>query len=393
MSRRFKTGIVALGIIAAMGLGLLGGCTLLPNLNPTTTTATTTAPTQELNITLLQEVYQLMQDNYVDPTKIDVQKLDDGMLNGLVQGLSDPYSTFLSAQQYKDFYGQLQGQTQFQGIGAYVGTKNGNIIIIAPIPGTPAEKAGIKPGDIIIAVDGTSVQDMSADQVVLLIRGPSGTSVKVTVLHEGATQPVTLEIVRADINVPSVILEIKDSYAHLTITNFTDRTESELTPFLRTIVNNHAKGIILDLRANPGGYLSAVVNVASHFLSKGVVVTVVNRDGSKETQSVSPFASPSITLPMVVLVDKYSASASEVLTGALQDYKRATIAGEKTFGKGSVDMLFPLSDGSGVYLTTGRWATPSGNLIEGKGIQPDQQVDFSKVDGVQWAIDYLNGTK
>jgi carboxyl-terminal processing protease len=389
MSKRFKTGLVALGIIAAMGLGFLGGCNLLPSAAPPTT-STTSAPAQGLNISLLQEAYQLIQKNYVDPSKVDVQKLDDGMLSGLVQGINDPYSTYLSVQQYNDFYSQLQGTSQFQGIGAYVGTKNGNVIIIAPISGTPADKAGIKSGDIIVAVNGQSVEGLTADQVVLLIRGPAGTTVSVTVLHEGATQPVTLTIVRADINAPSVIFEMKDSYAHITITNFTAGTDQELVPFLQQAVNNHAKGIILDLRDNPGGYVTTVVQVASHFISKGVILTVVNRDGSKETDSVIPFTSPFITLPMVVLVDKYSASGAEVLTGALQDYKRAVIAGETTFGKGSVDQLFQLSDGSGVYLTIARWATPNGNLIEGKGITPDVQVDFSQVDGVQWAIDYLN---
>lgn len=392
MSRRFKTGLVAAGIIAAMGLGFLGGCNLLPSSAPPTT-ATTATQTQQLNISLLQETYKLIQQDYVDPTKVDIQKLNDGMLSGLVQGINDPYSTYLSVQQYQDFFSQLQGTNQFQGIGAYVGSKNGNIIIIAPIPGTPAEKAGIKSGDIILEVNGTSVQGLSADQVVLLIRGPAGTTVSVTVLHAGDTQPVTLQIVRTDINVPSVLFEMKDSYAHITITNFTDKTEQELVPFLRDTLRNNAKGIILDLRDNPGGYLTTVVQVASHFLTKGMVVSVVNRDGSKESDSVIPFTSPAITLPVVVLVDKYSASGSEVLTGALKDYKRAVIAGETTFGKGSVDQLFQLSDGSGVYLTIARWATPNGNLIEGKGIQPDIQVDFSKVDGVQWAIDYLNSQK
>lgn len=392
MSRRFRTGLVAAGIIAAISLGFLGGCNLLPGASPTTTTTSTSALTQ-LDISLLQEAYQLIQKDYVDPTKVDIQKLNDGMLSGLVQGIDDPYSTYLSVQQYKDFFSQLQGNSQFQGIGAYVGSKNGNVIIIAPIPGTPAQKAGIKSGDIIIAVDGKSIQGMSADQVVLLIRRPAGTPVKVTVLHEGDTQPVTLEIVRAAINVPSVLFEMKGSYAHITITNFTDKTEQELVPFLRDALNNNAKGIILDLRANPGGYLTTVVQVASHFITKGVVVSVVNRDGSKESDSVVPFTSPAITLPVVVLVDKYSASGSEVLTGALKDYKRATTAGETTFGKGSVDQLFQLSDGSGVYLTIARWATPNGNLIEGKGIDPDIRVDFSKVDGVQWAIDYLNSQK
>jgi carboxyl-terminal processing protease len=177
-------------------------------------------------------------------------------------------------------------------------------------------------------------------------------------------------------------------YAHITITNFTELTDDNLIPILNTIIQNNAKGIVLDLRSNPGGLVSTVVQVASHFIDQGVVLSVIYRDGSKDSDSVNPFALKN-DLPMVVLVDAYSASGSEVLAGALQDYKRATIAGNKTYGKGSVSQLIPLSDDSGIFITIARWATPNGNIIEGKGIQPDIEVDFEKVDGVQWAIDYL----
>jgi carboxyl-terminal processing protease len=307
-----------------------------------------------------------------------------------VQGLNDPYSTYLTNEQYQMTAGDLAGQ--FEGIGAYVGSENGRITIIAPIPDTPAEKAGIKSGDIILEVDGKTTTDMSVTEVVLLIRGPKGTPVKLTVLHKDDTEPVTIEIIRAEITTPSVELEMKGDYAHLTITEFTERTDDELLPVLKTITDNKAKGIILDLRSNPGGYVSTVVQVASHFLDNGVIVSVVYPDGSKDSNSVSPL-SYKIDLPMVVLVDQYSASSSEILSGALQDYHRALIAGQKTYGKGSVNQLLELSDGSGIYITIARWVTPNGNIIEGNGIQPDAEVDFETVDGVQWAIDYLISQK
>jgi carboxyl-terminal processing protease len=233
---------------------------------------------------------------------------------------------------------------------------------------------------------------MSTTDAVMLILGPKGTPVKLTVLHKDDTQPITLEIIRAEIKLPTVRFEMKGEYAYITITNFTERTDDELIPVLVVLSNQGARGIILDLRRNPGGILATVVRNASHFLKDGIVVSVVYRDGHKETSSVKG-VSPRIDLPMVVLVDQYSASGSEVLAGALQDHKRAVIAGQKTYGKGSVNTLERLSDGSGIYITIARWQTPNGNLIEGKGIEPDQQVDFEKVDGIQWAIDYLNAHK
>lgn len=385
MTKKMRTALISFCIIIALGLSFAGGC-VLNNSKPASSTTTT----PELNLKLLEEAYQIILKDYVEPDKIDTQKLNEGILKGLVQGLNDPYSTYLTKEQYQMTVSDFAGQ--FEGIGAYVGSENGRITIIAPIPDTPADKAGIKSGDTILEVDGKTTTDMSVNEVVLLIRGPKGTPVKLTVLHKDDTEPVTIEIIRAEISTPSVELEMKGDYAHITITEFTERTDDELLPVLKTITDNKAKGIILDLRSNPGGYLSTVVQVASHFLDKGVIVSVVYPDGSKDSNSVSPL-SYKIDLPMVVLVDQYSASASEILSGALQDYHRALIAGQKTYGKGSVNQLLELSDGSGIYITIARWVTPNGNIIEGNGIQPDVAVDFGTVDGVQWAIDYLTSQK
>ncbi len=380
MSKKIKTALISLCLVIVLVLTFASGCDIFkPGNNPSTSTT-------ELNTKLLEEAYGVILDNYVQPDNVDVQKLNEGILKGLVQGLNDPYSAYLTQEQFDMSVSDIAGQ--FEGIGAYVGSENGRITIIAPIPDTPAANAGIQPGDLILEVNGQSTADMSVTEVVLLIRGPQGTKVSITVLHKDAAEPVTLEITRAKIQIKSAILEMVDDYAHITITNFTELTDNDLTPILNTITQNNAKGIVLDLRSNPGGLVSTVVQVASHFIDRGVVLSVVYRDGSKDSDSVNPFASK-IDLPTVVLVNAYSASGSEILAGALQDYKRATIAGNKTYGKGSVNQLIPLSDGSGIYITIARWATPNGNLIEGKGIQPDIEVDFEKVDGVKWAIDYL----
>lgn len=385
MSTKLRMKAIVLLVAGVLALTLAGGCTLDVFKPPTT--ATPPAAADGLDSGLLQEAYDIIRDEYVEPGRLDATDLSRGAIKGMVQGMDDPYSAYLDPEQYKLTVGDFEGQ--FDGIGAFVGLQNGAITIIAPIPDTPAAKAGIKAGDIVLAINGESTADMTVQDAVLLIRGPRGTTVSVTVLHEGGTEPETLEITRAEIRVPSVRFEMKGDYAWLNITNFSERTDAELQPALKTITDNKAKGIILDLRQNPGGILNTVVEDASHFLREGVVVHVVDRDGNKETHPVNRFATK-IDLPMVVLVDRFSASGSEVLAGALQDYKRAIIAGEKTFGKGSVNTLIRLSDGSGIYITIARWQTPNGNLIEGEGIQPDIAVDWDTVDGIQWGIDYLN---
>jgi carboxyl-terminal processing protease len=385
MNNKMRMLLISICMIIALGLSFLGGCTL-----DTFKPSSSSTSTQELNLKLLEEAYREILNNYVEPNSIDVQKLNEGMLKGLVQGLNDPYSAYYTKEQYEMSVSDFAGQ--FEGIGAYVGAENGQVTIIAPIPDTPAAKAGIKAGDIVLEIDAVTTVGMSVNEAVLLIRGPEGTPVTLTVLHKDDTEPVTLEIIRAEIQVPSVNLEMKGDYAHITITQFMERTDDELVSVLKSLSINNPKGIVLDLRSNPGGYLSTVIQVASHFLDRGVIVSVVYPDGSKDSNSVNPLAYKT-DLPMVVLVDQYSASASEILAGALQDYQRALIAGEKTYGKGSVNQLLELSDGSGIYITIARWVTPNGNIIEGNGIQPDIEVDFEAVEGVQWAIDYLTSQK
>jgi carboxyl-terminal processing protease len=382
MFNKGKFSLTAIFISVMVVLTLAAGCI------PTFIRTTTSASGNSVDNELINEAYDVINNNYVVPKAVDNTKITQGAIKGMVDALKDPYSAYLTPEQFKLTTSDFAGQ--FQGIGAVVGLDNGVITIISPIPGSPAEQAGVKAGDVILAVDGKSVEGMSTQEVVLLVRGPKDTNVTLTLLHKGETQSVDITITRADIQPATVNYEMKGYYAYIQITQFSDRTDEDLTAVLKSLDNTNVKGFILDLRNNPGGLLTTVVAIASHFIDNGPIVSVIDRQGNKQTENADTSAMK-FTQPVVVLVNEYSASGSEVLSGALQDYKRAVIAGHVTFGKGSVDQLIPLSDGSGIYITMARWATPNGNLIEGEGITPEYPVDWSAVDGIQWAIDYLNG--
>lgn len=341
-------------------------------------------------LSTVDQAWNIIFSDYVDKAKLDATALSHAAIKGMVEQLNDPYTEYVDAETYRQLTGNFAGK--FQGIGAQVAIKDKQIVIIAPFPDSPAARAGIKSGDVILEINGQPTTGMSLEQAVTKIRGPEGTPVSILILHQGENNPVKLEIVRAEINLSSVYFEMKDDIAYIRIFQFTERTDDELTPVVKDLASKGATGIVLDLRSNPGGILTTVVNVASHFLKQGEVVDTVDNQGKHSTLSVKKGV-PTTDLPMVVLVDGYSASGSEVLTGALQDYHRATIAGTKTFGKGSVDILLQLNDGSGIYITTGRWLTPNGRLIEGKGLDPDIVLKLTGDDAIKWAIGYLKGNK
>ena len=381
MSKRLKTIVISVAILILLALAFLAGCLINPNISTT----------QGPNIGLLTEAWNIINRNYVEPDKINATTLNQGAIKGMVDSIKDPYSAYLDPATYK--LAQTDYQGSFSGIGAQVTLNQDNQpMIVAPIQNSPAEKAGIRTGDIILAVNDEPVQGKSLTEVVLLIRGPAGTSVKLTILHKDETIPVEITLIRAQINAPSVTYERRGDIAYIKISSFSERTNDELNTALQKLQLETAAGIILDLRMNPGGIVTTVVDVASHFIKEGVIITLVDNKGNKSSESVNPNG-VFTTLPMVVLVDQYSASGSEVLSGALQDYQRAIIAGTRTLGKGSYDSFFELSDGSAIYLTIGRWLTPKGRIIEGKGIEPDYVLTQEGEDAIQWAIDFLHKGK
>ena len=342
----------------------------------------------EANARLLNQAWITITRNYVEPSKANPTILNEGAVKGMVQALNDPYSAYLSPDEYKLAQSGFQGT--FSGIGAQVGLNSADQpVILSPLENSPAAKADVKTGDIILAVNGKSTEGLSLTEVILLVRGPIGTTVKLLIQHQGETTPVEIDVVRAQINAPSVTYNMIGSTSYIDITSFNENTNDELNAGLQALDLKDSTGIILDLRDNPGGLVSDVVDVASHFIKEGVIITLVDNKGDRSSQSAHPDGVYT-DLPMVVLINQYTASGSEVFSGALQDYHRATIAGNTTLGKGSYDSFFKLSDGSAIYLTIGRWLTPDGREIEGKGITPDYVLTQTGDQAIQWAIDFLN---
>ena len=380
MPKAIKIMMITLLLVLSLILSFGAGCAL----------SSRVLPSVEPGLDVVAEAWGIIFQDYVDKDRLDASKLSQAAIEGMVEALDDPYTSYLDAQTYQMSSASLEGK--YEGIGAYVGVRDGQLIIIAPIVGSPAAGAGIRAGDIILEIDGSPASEMSLQEAVLHIRGPKGTSVVLLILHEGETEPEEIEIVRAEVEVSSVYFEMRGDIAYINIIHFTERTNAELSPVLESITQEGATGIILDLRSNPGGLLEVVVDVAGRFLEEGIVLYVVDNQGKQTSLLVEPDG-VTTELPLVVLVDEHSASGSEVLAGALQDHARATIVGVSTFGKGSVNTLHRLKDGSGLYITTARWLTPEGRLIEGEGISPDYELELEGEDAIQWALDYLKGNK
>lgn len=326
---------------------------------------------------IVWETYSLLMQDYVDGSKVDSDVLAEAAVEGMIDALDDRYSAYIGPQTFELEQENFQGK--FEGIGAHVEqSPDGNwVVVVAPLPDTPAEEAGIKAGDWILAVDGVDAEGWSVVEAVNRIRGPRGTPVTLTVLHVDGQDPVDITIVRGTIEQSSVYGRMVEDqpYGVVQISQFTAETFRETREAVQSLVDGGATGIVLDLRRNPGGLLTATVDVASEFLTDGLVTYEIDSRGIRddwEVKSGGRFPD----LPMVVLVDEFSASGSEVLAGALQDHGRAIIIGTQTFGKGSVNLMRGLSNGGGVYLTTAHWYTPNGRLLEEKGVSPDVVVEL-----------------
>lgn len=360
-----------------------------------------------VDFSLFWDVWSRINRYYIDKKVIDPQKMVYGAISGMVSALGDPYTVFLPPEQNKEAKDDLGGK--FEGIGAQLGITDKKIVIVAPLRGTPAEKAGLKPGDWIIKVDGKETASWTLPEAVAKIRGPKNSSVMLTILHKEASKTADISVARDTINVASVEWDVKNvqcsnattkqckivkencpdcqQVVYLKLSRFGDQTTDEWNKAVVEISaklkaqSSNIKGLIFDLRNNPGGYLSGSVFIASEFLKDGIVVIQESVASGKQTYSVD--RSGKLTdIPLVVLANKGSASASEIVAGALQVRARAKVVGETTFGKGSVQEAQELPGGAGIHITTAKWLLPSGKWINGSGIDPDVKVanDDAKPD-------------
>ena len=322
---------------------------------------------------VLFEVYNHLLEDHYDRDNLTATQLSRGAIKGMLDALDDDHSAFLDPELFSAELERFRGN--FEGIGAEVTERNGQIIVVAPIPDTPAEDAGIHSGDVILEVNGQSVEGMGVYEVVDLIRGPRGTDVELLVLHQKASSPTKIVITRGVVIVPTLDIRIlSGGLAHVQLQFFGENTLEEFGKAMDRAERLKARGIILDLRNNPGGRVDTVVELTSRFLEDGLVLYQMDgRQNLLEYQVTGGNKAPD--LPMIVLINEFSASASEIMAGALRDHGRARLVGTTTFGKGSVNIQRPLSDGSGVYYSIARWFTPGGDLIEGEGIEPDILVE------------------
>ncbi len=343
------------------------------------------------DLQIFSKVLNLVQQYYVEP--VDTKKLVYGAIKGMLKEL-DPHTNFMAPELFKDFESETSGE--FGGLGIEISVQNGILTIISPIEDTPAWEAGIKPGDKVIAVDGTSTKGLSLVEASQLMRGKKGSKTVLTIARDNEDKPRDISITRGSVKIRSVkYTDMNDGYGYVKITSFIENTGKDLEKILNDHVKKHSnvKGLIIDLRRNPGGLLDQAVKVSDLFIPDGKIVSTIGREKEKEEIIYASKHAAFTGFPLIVLMNEYSASASEIVAGALQDNKRAIIMGEKSFGKGSVQSVVKLGDGSGLKLTVARYYTPSGKSIQAEGITPDIEVEDVDTDAFGKAIIKPRGTR
>lgn len=354
---------IALVILVVFGLGISIGLSRSPKVS-----ALSNNVYEDLKI--FTDVLGLLQKEYVEET--NSKDLVYGAIKGMLETL-DPHSAFMPPNVYKEMQEETKGR--FEGLGIEITLKEGILTVVSPIEDTPAFRAGIQAGDQILKIDGETTKNLTLMDSVKRLRGPRGTKVTITIMREGFTKPREFSLTRDVIPIRSVRFELMEKqYGYIRLTQFQEKTESEFDKAIRALESESKgaiKGLILDLRNNPGGLLDQAVKVSDRFIESGLIVSM---EGRREDQKMKFYAHPQDTIaryPLIVLVNGGSASGSEIVAGAIQDHGRGILVGTQTFGKGSVQTIFPMKDGSGLRLTTARYYTPNGRSIQAKGIIPD----------------------
>ena len=335
---------------------------------------------EEIDFSLFWEAYHKLQEKFVDKGKFDIEKIIYGAISGMVKSLEDPYTVFLKPEETKRFIEDVKGT--FEGVGMEIDIRKGQLQVISPLEGTPAQSAGLRAGDKIIKINDKPTMDMTIEEAVNLIRGPKGSEVTLTIFREEWEKTKEIKIVRAVIEVPSLKWEIKnENIAYLKLYQFSEKASFDFRIAAIEILASPCQKIILDLRNNPGGYLEVAQEISGWFLKRGEIVVIEDFGARKERNIYKAQGNASLVgFPVVILINQGSASGSEILAGALRDNRDILLIGEKSFGKGSVQELERLSEGSSLKITVAKWLTPKGELITDKGLEPDIKVEMTEED-------------
>lgn len=351
------------------------------------------APVREdINFAPFWDAWSLVETRYVDSTKVSRQDMLYGAISGLVKSIGDPYTVFFPPKENEYFQSEVKGS--FEGVGMEIGLRKGIVTVIAPLKGTPAERAGILAGDKVIRIDDTSTIDFTVEEAVQMIRGEKGSVVRLTILRNGEDEPRVIEVTRDTIHIPVISTDnptvvgkdgprsvaIPNDIFIIQLYNFSENSPSVFRDALRAMAQSGKRKLVLDLRNNPGGFLDAAVHISSWFLPEGEAVVIEDRGREEKTNHRSYGFNIFRDLPMVILVNQGSASASEIVAGALQDHGIAKLVGEKTFGKGSVQELLPLTENTSIKITVAKWLTPKGRDISAGGLTPDYEIKTEKKD-------------
>lgn len=373
MTFKFKKILLSISliilVIVSAGLGFYFGKTQCKICQP-----------EEIDFSLFWEAYHKLQEKFVDKGKFDIEKIIYGAISGMVKSLEDPYTVFLKPEETKRFIEDVKGT--FEGVGMEIDIRKGQLQVISPLEGTPAQRAGLRAGDKIIKIDDKPTTDMTIEEAVNLIRGPKDTQVTLTIFREEWEKTKEIKIVRAVIEVPSLKWEIKnENIAYLKLYQFSEKASFDFRIAAIEILASPCQKIILDLRNNPGGYLEVAQEISGWFLKRGEIVAIEDFGARKERNIYKAQGNASLVgFPVVILINQGSASGSEILAGALRDNRDILLIGEKSFGKGSVQELERLSEGSSLKITVAKWLTPKGELITDKGLEPDIKLEMTEED-------------
>lgn len=370
----FTFGLLALGLVTGLNLG-----------------APAYAQERYADLQNFSKVLNLIQQYYVE--EVDTKKLIYGAVKGMLREL-DPHTNFMPPDMFKDFESETSGE--FGGLGIEISVQSGILTVISPIEDTPAWQAGIKPGDKIVAINGNSTKGLSLVEASQLMRGKKGDKVVLKIVRESEEEPKDITVVRGNVKIRSVkYTDLDDGYAYVKVTSFIENTAKDLEKSLNTHISKNKKvsGLVLDLRRNPGGLLDQAIKISDMFLKEGVIVSTIGRNKKEKEVSSATKHGRFTDFPIILLVNEYSASASEIVSGALQDNKRALIMGQKTFGKGSVQSVVKLGDGSGLKLTVARYYTPNGVSIQAEGITPDIEIEDVDPEAFSKAVVKAKGAR